>query len=75
MNDLIFHYWGKARQSENNEFAYHLLPYHCSDVAAVREVILKRHPKFMNFISSQTGAPSELIFSWIRLLFLLHDLG
>ena len=50
MNDLIFRYWGKARQSEESKFAYHPLPYHCLDVAAVGEVILKRHPKFMNLI-------------------------
>nr|WP_317618710.1 HD domain-containing protein [Dickeya oryzae] len=31
-----FHYWGKAQSSSENEndAPYHLLPYHCLDVAA-----------------------------------------
>jgi CRISPR-associated endonuclease/helicase Cas3 len=31
-----FKYWGKARKRENGDgYDYHLLPYHCLDVAAV----------------------------------------
>jgi hypothetical protein len=31
-----FKYWGKARKKENGEgYDYHLLPYHCLDVAAI----------------------------------------
>jgi len=38
MNDkpLYYKYWGKARKKEDGSgFDYHLLPYHCLDVAAV----------------------------------------
>ena len=75
MKDLIFCYWGKSRQSENNELEYHPLPYHSLDVAAVGEAILEQHPKFINFIYKLTGAPTELILTWVRLLLLLHDIG
>jgi CRISPR-associated endonuclease/helicase Cas3 len=35
-NSLIFKYWGKARKKEDGTgYDYHLLPYHCLDVAAV----------------------------------------
>lgn len=30
-----FRYWGKARVTEGGTIDYHLLPYHCLDVAAV----------------------------------------
>ena len=30
-----FKYWGKARKAESEDTAYHLLVYHCLDVAAV----------------------------------------
>jgi len=30
-----FKYWGKAKAEEEGGSAYHLLPYHCLDVAAV----------------------------------------
>ena len=30
-NNLIYRYWGKA----GKDGSYHLLPYHCLDVAAV----------------------------------------
>jgi len=75
MNDLIFHYWGKARPTENNPLTYHPLPYHCLDVAAVGEVYLTQHQNLLNFFCRKTGAPPELILAWMRLLLLLHDLG
>ncbi len=36
MNEKGYYkYWGKARRSEDGKWEYHLLPYHCLDVAAV----------------------------------------
>jgi hypothetical protein len=33
---LYFKYWGKSRKREDGTgYDYHLLPYHCLDVAAV----------------------------------------
>jgi hypothetical protein len=33
--DIIYRYWGKTRPDEGKDPAYHLLPYHFLDVAAV----------------------------------------
>jgi len=33
--DIIYRYWGKARSGDETGPEYHLLPYHCLDVAAV----------------------------------------
>jgi CRISPR-associated endonuclease/helicase Cas3 len=30
-----YQYWGKARKTADGKWEYHLLPYHCLDVAAV----------------------------------------
>jgi CRISPR-associated endonuclease/helicase Cas3 len=41
MNDksLYYKYWGKARKKEVGPgYEWHLLPYHCLDVAAVGRV-------------------------------------
>ena len=71
----LFSYWGKARPADPNSPAYHPLPYHCLDVAAVGEVYLKRHPRLLDFLAKKTGAPLELVLEWVRLLLFLHDLG
>ena len=34
-NQLMYKYWGKARKKEDGKYDYHLLVYHCLDVAAV----------------------------------------
>ena len=33
-NKDYFKYWGKAKADKDDDAAYHLLPYHCLDVAA-----------------------------------------
>jgi CRISPR-associated endonuclease/helicase Cas3 len=38
--DIIYRYWGKARPDEGKDPVYHLLPYHCLDVAAVGEDLI-----------------------------------
>jgi hypothetical protein len=32
---LYYKYWGKARKKEDGAYEWHLLPYHCLDLAAV----------------------------------------
>ena len=49
---LCFEYWGKAQsQSEQAGADYHLLVYHCLDVAAVGQAIL----------DANTGLKSDLV--------------
>ncbi|MBU2103269.1 MAG: hypothetical protein KKF80_07710 [Candidatus Omnitrophica bacterium] len=37
--NTYFKYWGKARKKEDGRWDYHLLPYHCLDVAAVEAIV------------------------------------
>lgn len=37
---LYYQYWGKAKPQDGESSAYHLLPYHCLDVAAVMVINL-----------------------------------
>jgi CRISPR-associated endonuclease/helicase Cas3 len=66
-----YSYWGKADKEGN----YHLLPYHCLDVAAVGTVVFQQNPKLLNRFSSLVGM-DENLFKKLFLFFLaLHDLG
>jgi len=73
MDDLIFRYWGKARPSENNPLAYHPLPYHCLDVAAVASVWLDNSPVLRNRLLLETN--SKVTKAWLLFFIALHDLG
>jgi CRISPR-associated endonuclease/helicase Cas3 len=41
-NNSIFNNWGKSGSIEEDEHSYHLLVYHCLDVAAVGNILLFR---------------------------------
>ena len=71
-----YKYWGKADPADaDGEQAYHLLPYHCLDVAAVGRVLLSRHSSWGTNWSSRLGLNQDL-FSGLAVLFLaLHDVG
>ena len=34
-------YWGKVNSSEDDDLSFHLLPYHCLDVAAMNRELLR----------------------------------
>lgn len=69
-------YWGKAVRSEQDKsFAYHLLPYHCLDVAAVGQVLLKRHPRIRRLVSEAISRDDSLLDGWASFILALHDLG
>ncbi len=71
-----FQYWGKARPSSVDTEPYHLLPYHCLDVAAVAYVYLGRHPSFRQHLMAVTGIDSEeRLLAWLAFWVALHDLG
>lgn len=72
---LYFKYWGKARKEGEQGAPYHLLPYHCLDVAAVADVwwdcataIQKRYAHCHEYNSQQLKA-------WILFFVALHDYG
>ncbi|WP_341501787.1 CRISPR-associated helicase Cas3' [Gallaecimonas sp. GXIMD4217] len=76
MTASYFHYWGKAQQQEGHQGdAYHLLPYHCLDVAAVGwQLLADDRPLTRSLAQFLELSPGELraIFTFALAL---HDLG
>lgn len=70
-----FRYWGKALPKEDSALGYHLLPFHCLDVAACGEALL-RIPRFsLAPLAKDLGwavAEVERLFVYFLVL---HDLG
>lgn len=67
-----FRYWGKA---EKDGPGYHLLVYHCLDVAAVGQIIFEKNPRLLNKFSHLTGFDDQTCRNWLLLFLTLHDLG
>lgn len=67
-----FRYWGKA---EKGGEGYHLLPYHCLDVAAVGNVLLKRDHLLRERLAALTGLDATNLKYWMLLFLGVHDIG
>jgi len=72
---LYYKYWGKAGSDEGQDNSYHLLPYHCLDVAAVGCVLLEQHPFLMSRFEQLFDLPQTILVPWIKMLLALHDCG
>ena len=71
-----FKYWGKALQDKYDPGpSYHLLPYHCLDVAAVGHVLLKQNQPYCENLTRLTKLNSEYFIPWCTFLLVLHDIG
>jgi CRISPR-associated endonuclease/helicase Cas3 len=70
-----FRYWGKARKDGEEGAAYHLLPYHCLDVAAVGVGLLRRWHRLRRFLAHSMGLSEEAVIDLFGYLLALHDLG
>ena len=71
----IFDYWGKARPAEGGP-NFHLLPYHCLDVAAVGRRYLQCHPALLAWLGEQLGiTDGDAICDWVAFWLSLHDIG
>jgi CRISPR-associated endonuclease/helicase Cas3 len=66
-----YKYWGKT--SESGE--YHLLPYHCLDVAAVGAVWLQSDSVIQRLFESASGLNARLCQAWLLFFLALHDFG
>lgn len=72
----FWNYWGKARPVEGSAAAFHLLPYHCLDVAAVGAAYLDAAPGMRRWLCDKLGAASEAdLVAWLSFWLCLHDLG
>ena len=66
--------WAKVAKGKPY-VAYHLLPYHCLDVAAVGKILLEKNPFLLKQLFGLSGI-EETTLKTILLFFLaLHDLG
>lgn len=71
-----FKYWGKARPKALSTAAYHLLPYHCLDVAAVGREYLRRSNALRGFFRQRLHADDDdSLLDWFAFWLVLHDLG
>ena len=67
---IYYMYWGKARHD-----GYHLLVYHCLDVAAVADVWLSESNTLLSQISKQLNTTPEKAKNVVLFFILLHELG
>ena len=67
---------GKAEKASGKEIPdYHLLVYHCLDVAAVGRILIEKNPFLLKQLS-RLSCIEETVLKNILLFFLaLHDLG
>ncbi len=67
-----YRYWGKT---EKDGKRYHLLPYHCLDVAAVGWVLLTPEMPLCQRLACQLQVAPELLRCWFTFFLCLHDCG
>jgi CRISPR-associated endonuclease/helicase Cas3 len=67
-----FRYWGKA---EKDGSRYHLLAYHCLDVAAVGQTILEKNPFLLKRLSKLNGIEETTLKKILLFSLATHDLG
>lgn len=72
MKDTYKNYWGKADRKSQD---YHLLIYHCLDVAAVGQTLLEKNTELLEFFSAHFQLNSAIFKEWIKFFLALHDIG
>jgi len=70
-----FKYWGKAKAEGENGPAYHLLPYHCLDVAAVGQLLLKPEKVLCQRLAAQLNVEPAWLQQFFVFCLSLHDIG
>lgn len=70
-----YKYWGKAKRRDDGGYDYHLLVYHCLDVAAVGKVLLDANSNILNVFSTFKEKYNIDTNTIILLLLCIHDFG
>ena len=70
--ERLFHYWGKAGEEDKD---YHLLVYHCLDVAACGVMLLRLILQWRSLLEKITGLSGKALEDRIFFYLALHDLG
>ena len=69
---LYYQYWGKASKDDDS---YHLLPFHCLDVAAVGYLLLAPDKAVCKKLAIQLQVKSDWLRDFFTFCLALHDLG
>ncbi len=69
--ESYFRYWGKTA----DDGSYHLLPYHCLDVAAVGWLLFAPDLSATKWLSSKLDVSPEWLRQWFVFCLALHDVG
>lgn len=70
-----FCYWGKARKEGVQGAPYHLLPYHCLDVAAVADAWWDASPALQRIFVESSMVNDAQVKAWLLFFIALHDYG
>ena len=71
-----YRYWGKARPTGDTKGAsYHLLVYHCLDVAAVGRLLLDPQQALCKSMATRLEVDPAWLRDWFTFCLLLHDVG
>ena len=74
--ELMYQNWGKANNTDSqDETSYHLLVYHCMDVAAVGHVLLQKDKHLLNRFTEITPLSDETATNLITFYLAIHDIG
>jgi len=73
--ETYFRYWGKASPDPTQGPAYHLLPYHCLDVAAAGLCLLRQRSFGLESLAKASGLTLEQLFLLQTFFKANHDLG
>ncbi len=71
----LLDFWGKAQPRDEDGPRWHPLAFHCLDVAAVGEVLLKHHRGLRDGLHRILGLPAREADALICFLLCLHDIG
>ena len=76
MDAEYYRYWGKAKPvDEATGVLFHLLPYHCLDVAAVADQWWQHSSVLRQQFKNAIQTDENTAYAWLMFFIALHDLG
>jgi CRISPR-associated endonuclease/helicase Cas3 len=75
LNPAYFAYWGKAKPAAADQAGWHLLPYHCLDVAAAGVIYLQKATHVRQLFQDRLKLSEKDLLDWVAFWLAIHDLG
>lgn len=72
---FVINFWGKADPHYPDEPKWHPLAYHCLDVAACGQELLRQQPAWLENLSRLARVDARILEPWLIFLLAVHDLG